>query len=73
MLIPVFPIRCRIYQQFIQNLMADQSIEHHAKCIERIHRMLELLDTSIDLLRTKHKNGEVIADFCITLSFPHNS
>ena len=53
--------------------LSDRSIEHHAKCIERIHRMLELLDTSIDLLRTKHKNGEVIADFCITLSFPHNS
>ncbi len=38
--------------------LSDHSIEHHAKCIERSHRMLKLLDTSIDLLRTKHKNGE---------------
>ena len=38
--------------------LSDRSIEHHAKCIERSHRMLKLLDTSIDLLRTKHKNGE---------------
>ena len=37
--------------------LSDRSIEHHAKCIERSHRMLKLLDTSIDLLRTKHKNG----------------
>lgn len=33
-------------------------IEHHAKCIERSHKMLKLLDTAIDLLRNKHKNGE---------------
>ena len=38
--------------------LSDRSIEHHAKCIERSHRILKLLDTSIDLLRTKHKNGE---------------
>lgn len=38
--------------------LSDRSIEHHAKCIERSHRMLKLLDTSIDLLRAKHKNGE---------------
>lgn len=38
--------------------LSDRSIEHHAKCIERSHRMLKLLDTSIDLLRTMHKNGE---------------
>ena len=38
--------------------LSDPGIEHHAKCIERSHRMLKLLDTSIDLLRTKHKNGE---------------
>lgn len=38
--------------------LSDRSIEYHAKCIERSHRMLKLLDTSIDLLRTKHKNGE---------------
>lgn len=34
------------------------NIEHHAACIERSHQMLKLLDTAIDLLRNKHKNGE---------------
>lgn len=38
--------------------LSNRSIEHHAKCIERSHRMLKLLDSSIDLLRNKHKNGE---------------
>ncbi len=38
--------------------LSDRSIKHHAKCIERSHRMLKLLDTSINLLRIKHKNGE---------------
>ena len=38
--------------------LAGSDIEHHAKCIERSHRMIKLLDTSIDLLRAKHKNGE---------------
>lgn len=33
-------------------------MEHHAKCIERSHQMLKLLDTAIDLLLSKHKNGE---------------
>nr|WP_236945826.1 hypothetical protein [Enterocloster clostridioformis] len=28
--------------------LSDRSIEHHAKCIERSHRMLKLLDTSKD-------------------------
>lgn len=39
--------------------LAGSDIEHHAKCIERSHRMLKLLDTSVELLRAKHKNGEV--------------
>ena len=38
--------------------LSDRGTSHHAKCIERSHRMLKLLDTSIDLLRTKHKNEE---------------
>lgn len=38
--------------------LAGSDIEHHAKCIERSHQMLKLLDTAIDLLRSKHKNGE---------------
>lgn len=38
--------------------IAGSDIEHHAQCIERSHRMLKLLDSAIDLLRNKHKNGE---------------
>lgn len=39
--------------------LAGSEIEQHAKCIERSHRMLELLDSAVEFLRTKHKNGEV--------------
>ena len=38
--------------------LTGSDIEHHAECIERSHQMLKLLDTAIDLLRSKHKNGE---------------
>ncbi len=33
-------------------------IEQHAKCIERSYQMLKLLDSSIEILRAKHKRGE---------------
>ena len=33
------------------------NIEHHAKCIERSHKMLKLLDSAVELLRTRHKNA----------------
>ena len=39
--------------------IAGGDIEHHAKCIERSHRMIKLLDSSVELLRNKHKNGEI--------------
>ena len=39
--------------------IAGGDIEHHAKCIERRHRMIKLLDSSVELLRNKHKNGEI--------------
>ena len=38
--------------------LAGGDIEHHAKCIERSHKMLKLLDSAVELLRTRHKNGE---------------
>ena len=38
--------------------LSGSNSEHHAECIERSHQMLKLLDTAIDLLRSKHKNGE---------------
>ena len=38
--------------------LTGSNLEHHAKCIEKSNQMLKLLDSSIELLRTKHKNGE---------------
>lgn len=37
---------------------ADSGIEEHARSIERSYKMLQLVETSVDLLRNKHKNGE---------------
>ena len=37
--------------------LTGSAIERHARCIEQSHKMLKLLDSAIDLLRTKHKNG----------------
>lgn len=39
--------------------LSGSDTEHHAKCIERSYRMLKLLDSSVDMLRNKHKNGAV--------------
>lgn len=36
----------------------ENGIEEHAQSIERSHKMLKLVETSVNLLRTKHKNGE---------------
>lgn len=33
-------------------------IESHAKCIERSNQMLKLLNHALELMRTRHKNGE---------------
>lgn len=38
--------------------LGGSDIEHHTKCIERSNQMLQLLNNAVDLLRTKHKNGE---------------
>ena len=38
---------------------AESGIEEHAKSIEKSYKMLKLLDSAIDLLRNKHKNGEI--------------
>lgn len=39
--------------------LSGTELEHHAKCIERSHKMLKLLDSAVELLRTRHKNGEI--------------
>lgn len=38
--------------------LADCEIQEHTRSIERSNKMLKLLDSSIDLLRQNHKNGE---------------
>ena len=38
--------------------LSGTEIEHHAKCIKRSHQMLALIDSAVELLRAKHKNGE---------------
>ena len=39
--------------------LGGKQIENHARCIERSHKMLTLIGNSVDLLRTRHKNGEI--------------
>lgn len=39
--------------------LGGTTLEHHAQCIERSHRMLKLLDNAVEMLRTRHKNGEM--------------
>lgn len=39
--------------------LGGTELEHHAQCIERSHKMLHLLDSAVELLRTRHKNGEI--------------
>lgn len=38
--------------------LSGTQLEDHARCIERSNKMLTLVNNSIDLLRTRHKNGE---------------
>lgn len=37
---------------------ADSGIEEHAQSIERSYKMLKLVESSVELLRNKHKHGE---------------
>lgn len=37
----------------------ENGIAEHAQSIERSHKMLKLVESSVELLRTKHKNGEM--------------
>jgi hypothetical protein len=38
--------------------ISGSKMEHHAKCIEKSHGMLKLMESAVELLRNKHKNGE---------------
>lgn len=37
---------------------SQSGVEEHTKSIERSYKMLKLMESSIELLRNKHKNGE---------------
>ena len=39
--------------------LGGTQIENHTRCIERSHKMLTLMQNAVDLLRTRHKNGEI--------------
>ena len=34
--------------------LSGSEIEHHARCIERSHKMLKLMEAALELLRAKH-------------------
>lgn len=38
--------------------LGGTELEHHAQCIERNHKMLTLVQNAVEVLRTRHKNGE---------------
>ena len=38
--------------------LSGTQIEDHARCIERSNKMLTLVTNAVELLRTRHKNGE---------------
>ena len=38
--------------------LSGTQIENHARCIERSNKMIKLVNSAVELLRTKHKNGE---------------
>ena len=39
--------------------LSGTQIEDHAKCIERSNKMITLVNNAIELLRKRHKNGEI--------------
>lgn len=39
--------------------LGGTELEHHAQCIEQSHKMLSLLESAVELLRTRHKKGEM--------------
>jgi len=39
--------------------LSGSDVEHQAKCIEHSHKMLKLMESAVELLRNKHKCGEV--------------
>lgn len=65
-------VRCRFQLEYGENInefldslymagsdLGGTDIESHARSIERSRKMLQLIDSSVELLRTKHKCGEI--------------
>ena len=38
--------------------LGGTELEDHARCIERSRKMLDLLSNAVELMRTRHKNGQ---------------
>ena len=46
-------------------------LENYARALERSKKMMQIIDTAIDLMRRKHKKGRVLLlDFILRLSLP---
>lgn len=45
-------------------------LENYARALERSKRMMQIIDTAIDLMRRKHKKGEF---YCTTPTSPRSS
>ena len=46
-------------------------LESYARALERSKKMMQIIDTAIDLMRRKHKKGRVLLlDFVLCLSLP---
>ena len=59
-------------EEFLESLYVagitfeGSAIEDHARCIERSYKLLKLLDTPVELLRTKHSTVKAITGCCTT-------
>lgn len=40
--------------------LSGTDIEHQAKCIERSHKMIQLVNSAAEIVRNKHKHGEIL-------------
>ena len=51
--------------------LGGSELEHHAQCIERSNKILTLVRDAVDLLRTRHKDGEAYYWLLYYSFFPH--
>ena len=45
-------------EEFLDSMYIATKLENYAKSIERSNKMLTLLNSAVDILRSKHKHGE---------------